>query len=268
MPCPGARACAPLEQIRNAGPETAAHESTGAVCGRADRRACLCPALGQHFRGSRPLRRRANRAGARRGRVREPCRTLPARRSIPESDRHAPTWVRQRRIQIFTYPLPELIDGLRAALYERLAPIANRWTERMGMRTRYPENQATFLRKCHAAGQRRPTPLLLKYEAGDYNCLHQDLYGELAFPLQTTFLLSQPGRDFTGGEFLLTEQRPRMQSRAEVVPLACGEAVIFAVHHRPVAGSRGSFRVNMRHGVSRLRSGKRYTLGVIFHDAK
>jgi hypothetical protein len=138
----------------------------------------------------------------------------------------------------------------------------------MGLRTRYPESHEAFLRKCHAAGQRRPTPLLLKYETGDYNCLHQDLYGELAFPLQATFLVSRPGHDFTGGEFLLTEQRPRMQSRAEVVPLAQGEAVIFAVHHRPVEGSRGHYRVNMRHGVSRLRNGTRYTLGVIFHDAK
>ena len=168
----------------------------------------------------------------------------------------------------FAYPLPDLIAALRTALYSRLAPIANRWNERMGLSTRYPESHEAFLRKCHAAGQRRPTPLLLKYETGDYNCLHQDLYGELAFPLQATFLVSRPGHDFTGGEFLLTEQRPRMQSRAEVVPLAQGEAVIFAVHHRPVEGSRGHYRVNMRHGVSRLRSGTRYTLGVIFHDAK
>ena len=168
----------------------------------------------------------------------------------------------------FAYPLPELIAALRTALYSRLARIANRWNERMGLSTRYPESHEAFLRKCHAAGQRRPTPLLLKYETGDYNCLHQDLYGELAFPLQATFLVSRPGDDFTGGEFLLTEQRPRMQSRAEVVPLTQGEAVVFAVHHRPIEGSRGNYRVNMRHGVSRLRSGTRYTLGVIFHDAK
>jgi hypothetical protein len=168
----------------------------------------------------------------------------------------------------FAYPLPDLVDALRAALYPRLAPIANRWNERMGLRPRYPADLAAFLGKCHAAGQSRPTPLLLKYVTGDFNCLHQDLYGELAFPLQATFLLSRPGRDFIGGEFLLTEQRPRMQSRAEVVPLAAGEGVIFAVHQRPVQGTRGIYRVNMRHGVSRLRSGERYTLGVIFHDAK
>jgi uncharacterized protein len=170
--------------------------------------------------------------------------------------------------QYFAYPLPELVGALRTALYPRLAPIANRWNERMGLHARYPADHATFLRKCHAAGQARATPLLLKYVAGDFNCLHQDLYGELAFPLQAAFLLSRPGRDFTGGEFLLTEQRPRMQSRAEVVPLAQGEGVIFAVHHRPVEGTRGPYRVNMRHGVSRLRSGERFTLGVIFHDAK
>ncbi len=168
----------------------------------------------------------------------------------------------------FSYPLPDPIGALRAALYPCLAPIANRWNERMGLEPRYPVAHQAFLRKCHAAGQSRPTPLLLKYVTGDFNCLHQDLYGELAFPLQATFLLSRPGRDFTGGEFLLTEQRPRLQSRAEVVPLAEGEGVIFAVHHRPVEGTRGSYRVNLRHGVSRLRSGERYTLGVIFHDAK
>jgi uncharacterized protein len=168
----------------------------------------------------------------------------------------------------FSYPLPGLIGALRAAFYPCLAPIANRWNEKMGLQPRYPADHEAFLRKCHAVGQSRPTPLLLKYVTGDFNCLHQDLYGELAFPLQATFLLSCPGRDFTGGEFLLTEQRPRMQSRAEVVSLSEGEGVIFAVHQRPVEGARGHYRVNLRHGVSRLRSGERYTLGVIFHDAK
>jgi uncharacterized protein len=168
----------------------------------------------------------------------------------------------------FSYPLPDPIGALREAFYPRLAPVANGWNERMGVKLRYPAEHAAFLRKCHAAGQSHPTPLLLKYGLGDFNCLHQDLYGELAFPLQLTFLLSRPGEDFTGGEFLLTEQRPRMQSRAEVVPLAQGDGVIFAVHHRPVQGTRGSYRVNMRHGMSRVRSGERFTLGVIFHDAK
>jgi hypothetical protein len=168
----------------------------------------------------------------------------------------------------FSYPLPDLIEQLRPALYERLEAIANRWNEAMGIDIRYPVQHEGFLKRCRDAGQMRPTPLLLQYEAGDYNCLHQDLYGEHVFPIQVAILLSEPGRDFTGGEFVLTEQRPRMQSRAEVVPLAQGDAVAFAVHHRPVQGTRGTYRVNLRHGVSRIRSGKRHTLGVIFHDAK
>lgn len=168
----------------------------------------------------------------------------------------------------FRYPLPDLIGALRAALYPRLAALANGWNARMDLPTRFPTDHASFLRDCHQAGQTRPTPLLLQYVPGDFNCLHQDLYGDLAFPLQAAFLLSLPGQDFTGGEFVLTEQRPRMQSRAEVVPLTQGDAVVFAVHNRPVQGSRGSYRVNLRHGVSRLRSGMRHTLGIIFHDAK
>jgi hypothetical protein len=169
--------------------------------------------------------------------------------------------------QYFAYPLPPLVEALRTGLYPHLAPVANRWNAAMGLPATYPAAHADYLGRCHAAGQSRPTPLLLKYEAGDYNCLHQDLYGEHVFPLQVAVLLSQPERDFTGGEFVLTEQRPRMQSRAEVVPLAQGDGVVFAVNHRPVAGGRGTYRVNMRHGVSRLRSGRRFTLGVIFHDA-
>ena len=168
----------------------------------------------------------------------------------------------------FAYPLPEPIASLRNALYPPLAKIANDWNARMGFATRYPAVHADFLALCRKAGQQRPTPLLLQYGPGDYNCLHQDLYGELAFPLQVTILLSAPGRDFTGGEFVITEQRPRMQSRAELVPLAQGDAVIFAVHHRPVRGTRGDYRVSLRHGVSRLRSGRRHTVGIIFHDAK
>jgi hypothetical protein len=168
----------------------------------------------------------------------------------------------------FSYPLPDPVAPLRAALYPRLAPVANCWAERLRSAERYPPEHAAYLRLCHAAGQTRPTPLLLKYGPDDYNCLHQDLYGELAFPLQVAVLLSAPGRDFSGGEFVLVEQRPRMQSRAEVVPLGQGEAVIFAVNHRPVAGVRGEYRVALRHGVSRLRAGTRFTVGVIFHDAK
>lgn len=167
----------------------------------------------------------------------------------------------------FSYPLPDLVAGLRSSLYPKLAPIANHWNEVMNIDTRYPESHAIFLDRCHTAGQLRPTPLLLQYRTGDYNCLHQDLYGEHVFPLQVAVLLSQPDQDFTGGEFVITEQRPRMQSRAEVVPLKQGDAVIFAVHHRPVKGSRGSYRVNLRHGVSRVRSGHRHTMGIIFHDA-
>jgi uncharacterized protein len=168
----------------------------------------------------------------------------------------------------FSYPLPDLIAQLRPTLYAQLHGVANRWNEAMGIDIRYPQSHEAFLRRCHAAGQARPTPLLLQYGAGDYNCLHQDLYGEHVFPLQVAILLSEPGRDFTGGEFVLTEQRPRMQSRPEVVPLSQGDAVAFAVHVRPVQGTRGFYRVNLRHGVSRIRSGHRHTVGVIFHDAK
>ena len=167
----------------------------------------------------------------------------------------------------FSYPLPELIQGLRTALYPRLAPIANRWNTAMGIEVCYPENHDAFVQRCHDAGQKRPTPLLLQYGEGDFNCLHQDLYGEHVFPIQVAILLSEPQRDFTGGEFVLTEQRPRMQSRPEVVPLRQGDAVAFAVHHRPVQGTRGTYRVTLRHGVSRLRSGQRHTVGIIFHDA-
>jgi uncharacterized protein len=168
----------------------------------------------------------------------------------------------------FAYPLPEPIADLRPMLYAPLRGVANRWNAAMGIDIRYPETHEEFLHRCHAAGQTRPTPLLLQYAAGDYNCLHQDLYGEHVFPLQVAILLSEPGQDFTGGEFVLTEQRPRMQSRPEVVPLRQGDAVAFAVHHRPVQGPRGFYRVNLRHGVSRIRSGHRHTVGVIFHDAK
>ncbi len=168
----------------------------------------------------------------------------------------------------FKYPLPDIVAALRGSLYARLVPLANRWNERMGVDVRYPDAHADFIARCHDAGQTRPTPLLLQYGADDYNCLHQDLYGEHVFPFQVAFLLAEPGKDFAGGEFVLTEQRPRMQSRAEVVPLRRGDGVIFAVHHRPVPGTRGTYRVNLRHGVSRVRSGHRHTVGVIFHDAK
>jgi uncharacterized protein len=168
----------------------------------------------------------------------------------------------------FSYPLPPLVQDLRQRIYPHLAPIANRWNETMGLDLRYPALHADFIRLCHEAGQTRPTPLLLRYGPGDYNCLHQDLYGTLAFPLQLAVLLSQPGTDFSGGEFVLTEQRPRQQSRPMVVPLQKGDAVVFAVHHRPVQGTRGPYRVNLRHGVSRLHAGHRHTLGIIFHDAQ
>jgi hypothetical protein len=167
----------------------------------------------------------------------------------------------------FAYPLPEKVASLRQWLYPELASVANHWNEALGHSTRFPEHHPDFLARCHQAGQTKPTPLLLQYGPGDYNCLHQDLYGEHVFPLQVAFLLSDPNRNFSGGEFVLTEQRPRMQSRVEVVPLRQGDAVVFPVHHRPVQGSRGIYRVNMRHGVSRIRSGHRHTLGIIFHDA-
>ena len=174
----------------------------------------------------------------------------------------------QGEYKYFAAPLPQTIATLRARFYQPLAEIANRWNHGLGIATRFPDQLDAFLARCHKAGQTRPTPLLLKYGPGDYNCLHQDLYGEHVFPLQLAILLSDPKRDFTGGEFVLTEQRPRRQSRVEVVPLRQGDGVIFPVHHRPVAGTRGTYRVTMRHGVSRLRSGHRMTLGIIFHDAK
>ena len=201
----------------------------------------------------------------------EECAALAASYAAPELFRSRVVMERhgygRGEYQYFAYPLPEPVAGLRAALYQRLAGIANRWYQVMGLEPRFPARHEEFLAHCHAAGQLRPTPLLLRYGAGDYNCLHQDLYGEHVFPLQVAILLSRPQHDFTGGEFVLTEQRPRMQSRAEVVPLDIGDAVIFPVFHRPVNGARGIYRVNMRHGVSRLRSGLRHTLGIIFHDA-
>ncbi len=167
----------------------------------------------------------------------------------------------------FAYPLPDVVAELRASLYRRLVPLANRWNEALASSVRFPPEHATYVERCHAAGQCRPTPLLLQYAEGDYNCLHQDLYGEQVFPLQAVILLSEPGHDFEGGEFVMTEQRPRMQSRAVVLPLRQGDAALIAVHHRPVQGTRGFCRVNLRHGVSRLHSGRRHTLGIIFHDA-
>jgi uncharacterized protein len=174
----------------------------------------------------------------------------------------------QGEYKYFRYPLPEPVATLRAEVYRRLAPFANRWNEALGLDVRYPGSHAEYLARCHAAGQSKPTPLLLRYGPGDYNCLHQDLYGMHVFPLQLAILLSAPGQDFSGGEFVMTEQRPRMQSRADIVPLGQGDGVVFAVHHRPVKGTRGTYRVNLRHGVSRIRSGQRHTVGIIFHDAE
>ena len=200
------------------------------------------------------------------------CRTIAA---LYSDERHFRSHVHMARhgfgkgeYRYFKYPLPDLLNGLRTALYPPLAGVANEWNVRMRIDERYPDDHASFLARCHAAGQTRPTPLLLRYVAEDFNCLHQDLYGDLAFPIQVAILLSEPGTDFTGGEFVLTEQRPRMQSRAEVVPLRQGDAVAFAVHNRPVRGSKGNYRVNLRHGVSRVRSGLRHTVGIIFHDAR
>jgi len=201
----------------------------------------------------------------------EECRTIAA---LYPDESHFRSHIHMARhgfgkgeYRYFKYPLPELLGALRTALYPWLARVANEWNARMGIDRRYPGNHAAFLKQCHDAGQARPTPLLLQYVSGDFNCLHQDLYGDLAFPIQVAILLSEPRVDFTGGEFVLTEQRPRMQSRAEVVPLRQGDAVAFAVHNRPVQGSKGSYRVNLRHGVSRVRSGMRHTVGIIFHDA-
>jgi hypothetical protein len=204
--------------------------------------------------------------------TREECETIAALYAHEEHFRSHVVMARhgfgKGEYRYFSYPLPELIADMRATLYPRLAPIANEWNERMGDAARYPAEHSEFLKLCRDAGQTRPTPLLLQYVPGDFNCLHQDLYGDLAFPLQVAVLLSEPGRDFTGGEFVLTEQRPRMQSRVEVVPLRQGDAVAFAVHNRPMKGTKGYYRVNMRHGVSRVRSGRRHTLGIIFHDAR
>ncbi len=199
------------------------------------------------------------------------CARIAALYDSPDRFRSTVTMARhgfgRGEYRYFAYPLPGIVAALREQIYAALVPLANRWHERMGLARRFPDRLPAFLDQCHVAGQARPTPLLLRYGAGDYNCLHQDLYGEHVFPLQMAVLLSQPGEDFTGGDFVLTEQRPRMQSRAEVVPLMRGDAVIFAVNQRPVAGTRGDYRVAMRHGVSTLWSGRRHTLGLIFHDA-
>jgi uncharacterized protein len=201
----------------------------------------------------------------------EQCRSLAALYDRKEAFRSRVVMQRHGfgsgEYKYLRYPLPDIVEALRQSIYPQLAPIANRWRERLREEGRFPPALAAYLKECHAAGQERPTPLILKYEADDYNCLHQDLYGDLVFPLQLTVLLSAPEDDFTGGEFLLVEQRPRAQSKGEVVPLREGEAVIFPVHHRPVEGTRGPYRVTMRHGVSRIRSGRRFTLGIIFHDA-
>jgi uncharacterized protein len=202
----------------------------------------------------------------------EECRTMAGLYSSDSMFRSRVVMARhgfgRGEYKYFDYPLPELIAALRTALYPRLVPTANRWNEEMGLPVRYPDDHRMFIDRCHRAGQTRLTPLLLQYQADDYNCLHQDVYGEHVFPLQVAILLSQPGRDFTGGEFVMTEQRPRMQSRVEVVPLTQGDAVVFTVRQRPVQGGRGVYRVNLRHGVSRIRSGLRHTLGIIFHDAQ
>lgn len=201
----------------------------------------------------------------------EECDALAGLYSIPEGFRSHIHMARHGfgvgEYKYYSYPLPDIITDLRTSLYPRLVPIANHWNGLMDIDVRYPDDHAEFIARCHAAGQVRPTPLLLQYKAGDYNCLHQDLYGEHVFPMQVVFLLSEPEKDFTGGEFILTEQRPRMQSKAEVVPLRKGDAAVFAVHNRPQKGSRGYYRVNLRHGVSKLRSGHRHTTGIIFHDA-
>jgi len=200
------------------------------------------------------------------------CRVLAATYGVDEVFRSRIVMARhgfgRGEYKYFAYPLPEVVASLRSALYPPLASIANCWNAALGTDIRYPDEHAVFLARCHGAGQTRPTPLLLHYGTGDYNCLHQDLYGEQVFPLQVTCLLSVPGHDFTGGEFVLTEQRPRQQSRAEVVSLSQGDGVIFPVHHRPVQGTRGMYRATLRHGVSRLHSGQRQTLGIIFHDAQ
>ena len=201
----------------------------------------------------------------------EECAALAAGYEVDEQFRSRVVMARhgfgRGEYKYFAYPLPGLVASLRAALYPRLCGIANRWNETLNIAVRYPDDHAGFLDRCHRAGQTRPTPLLLQYGESDYNCLHQDLYGEHVFPLQVAILLSKPERDFTGGEFVLTEQRPRMQSRVSVVPLAQGSGALFAVNHRPVRGTRGSYRVRVRHGVSRVKSGNRHTLGIIFHDA-